>query len=77
MSYADSIGLLAEKVFFGKQRDFEKGDEMACCLPRSCTKVLRVGKNTTNAHIKRFFTSFRMTRLFRFPRVILASSEGS
>ena len=42
--------LLVEKVFFGKQGDFEKGNEMACSLPRSCTKVLREGKNTTNAH---------------------------
>ena len=42
--------LLVEKVFFGKQGDFWKGDEMACSLPRSCTKVLREGKNATNAH---------------------------
>ena len=41
--FADSIEL------FDKLRDFEKGDGMACSLLRSCTKVLREGKNTSNA----------------------------
>ena len=56
--------LLVEKVFFGKQGDFEKGNEMACSLPRSCTKVLREGKNTSNAHIKNNEISLRKITVF-------------
>ena len=35
--------------FIIKGKDFEKGDEMPCSLPRSCTKVPQEGKNTANA----------------------------
>ena len=38
--------------FIDSLKDFEKGDEMPCSLPRSCTKVPREGKNTANAQNK-------------------------
>ncbi|MBQ3151695.1 MAG: hypothetical protein IJB86_10675 [Clostridia bacterium] len=37
-------------AFIDSLTDVGKGAEMACSLSRSCTKVLREGKNTSNAH---------------------------